>query len=68
MLSHHELAALLLIRDARQPVMALDSDLLALRRYQLIEMDEHGPDTVSLHLTEQGRDLLRRLFSDEPPV
>jgi hypothetical protein len=62
MLSHHELAALLLVRDAKQPLLALDSDLLALRHYQLIEMDEHGRDDVSLRLTERGRDLLRRLL------
>ncbi|MEM5326053.1 hypothetical protein VSR34_05515 [Paraburkholderia sp. JHI2823] len=60
MLSHHELATLLLIRDANTPIQTLDSDFLALHRYRLVEMDEAGGDST-LRLTNRGRELLRRL-------
>ncbi|TAM05286.1 MAG: hypothetical protein EPN70_09060 [Paraburkholderia sp.] len=63
MLSHHELAALLLIRDAHTPIQTLDSDFLALQHYQLVEMDEQADDSV-LRLTRRGRELLRRLDGD----
>jgi hypothetical protein len=61
MLSHHELAALLLIRDANAPIQTLDSDFLALQRYQLVEMDERDGD-AALRLTTRGHDLLNRLM------
>jgi len=64
MLSHHELATLLLIRDANAPVQTLDSDFLALQHYRLVEMDEGGGDPT-LRLTMRGRELLRRLTRDE---
>ena len=64
MLSHHELATLLLIRDANAPVQTLDSDFLALQRYRLVEMDEAGGDP-RLRLTMRGRELLRRLSYNE---
>lgn len=63
MLSHHELAALLLIRDAQMPIQTLDSDFIALQRYELVEMDERGDD-ASLRLTTRGQELLRRLGRD----
>ncbi|MFP4903660.1 hypothetical protein ACLFKT_31955, partial [Paraburkholderia sp. BR14261] len=50
MLSHHELATLLLIRDADAPIQMIDSDFLALQRYRLVEMDEAGGDPT-LRLT-----------------
>ena len=64
MLSHHELATLLLIRDADAPIQMLDSDFLALQRYRLVEMDEVAGDPT-LRLTTRGRELLRRLTHDE---
>ncbi|CAG9274189.1 hypothetical protein [Paraburkholderia unamae] len=64
MLSHHELATLLLIRDANAPIQSFDSDFLALKRYRLVEMDEGGGDPT-LRLTMRGRELLRRLTNDE---
>jgi len=64
MLSHHELATLLLIRDANAPMQTLDSDFLALHRYRLVEMDEAGGD-ATLRLTHRGRELLRRLMPEE---
>ncbi|WP_028228001.1 hypothetical protein [Paraburkholderia ferrariae] len=60
MLSHHELAALLLIRDASAPIQAIDSDFLALQRYQLVEMDSLEGDPA-LRLTSRGQALLKRL-------
>ncbi len=64
MLSHHELATLLLIRDTDAPIQTLDSDFLALQRYRLVEMDQAGGDPT-LRLTTRGRELLRRLTHDE---
>jgi hypothetical protein len=64
MLSHHELATLLLIRDATAPIQTFDSDFLALQRYRLVEMDEAGGDP-RLRLTMRGRELLRRLSHNE---
>jgi len=63
MLSHHELAALLLIRDAQTPIQMLDSDFMALQRYELVEMEERGDD-AALRLTTRGHELLRRLGRD----
>ncbi|WP_434662920.1 hypothetical protein P5W99_21845 [Paraburkholderia sp. A3BS-1L] len=60
MLSHHELAALLLIRDANAPLQTFGSDFLALERYHLVEMDEVG-DGCAARLTTRGKELLRRL-------
>ncbi|QBQ99192.1 hypothetical protein [Paraburkholderia pallida] len=60
MLSHHELAALLLIRDTNAPLQTLDSDFLALARYHLVEMDE-DEDGYAPRLTMRGEELLRRL-------
>lgn len=64
MLSHHELATLLLIRDANAPVQTIDSDFLALQHYRLVEMDDAGGETA-LRLTTRGRELLRRLTHKE---
>ena len=60
MLSHHELAALLLIRDASAPLQTLDADFMALARYQLVEMDEDERGYAP-RLTMRGQELLRRL-------
>jgi hypothetical protein len=60
MLSHHELAALLLIRDTDAPIQTLDSDFLALQRYQLVEMEATEGDPA-LRLTSRGQALLQRL-------
>lgn len=60
MLSHHELAALLLIRDADAPIQTLDSDFIALQRYQLVERDAHEGESA-LRLTTRGHELLKRL-------
>jgi hypothetical protein len=62
MLSHHELATLLLLRDAGCPMEMLDSDFAALRHYQLVEVDERAGDDAALRLTNRGRALLARLI------
>lgn len=64
MLSHHELAALLLIRDANAPLQTFDADFLALARYQLVEMDD-GKSGRAPRLTTRGQELLRRLTHDD---
>jgi hypothetical protein len=64
MLSHHELAALLLIRDAQTPIHTHDSDFLALQHYRLVEMPENDGD-ASPRLTTRGHELLRRLGRDD---
>ncbi|CAB3801675.1 hypothetical protein LMG28688_05408 [Paraburkholderia caffeinitolerans] len=61
MLSHHELAALLLIRDANAPLQRFDSDFLALERYHLVEINESG-DGCAPRLTMRGKELLQRLM------
>ncbi|MBB3257646.1 hypothetical protein F4827_002511 [Paraburkholderia bannensis] len=65
MLSHHELAALLLIRDANAPLQTLDADFMALARYQLVEMDDDNSGRAA-RLTTRGQELLRRLTHDHP--
>ncbi|WCM21681.1 hypothetical protein NDK50_09615 [Paraburkholderia bryophila] len=61
MLSHHELATLMLFRDTERRIEPLDPDVLALRRYALVEVRQRQPDETSLQLTRQGRELLARL-------
>jgi hypothetical protein len=63
MLSHHELAALMLIRDAQTPIQTIDSDFQALQRYELVVMDDRNGD-AALRLTTRGHELLRRLGCD----
>lgn len=64
MLSHHELATLLLIRDANTPLQTIDSDFLALQQYRLVEMDADEGESA-LRLTSRGHELLRRLNRGE---
>lgn len=69
MLSHHELATLLRLADTGRRAEAIDSDVLALSRYELIEIDrrEEGlivGGTSTLRLTNRGRELVRRLFGE----
>ena len=64
MLSHHELAALMLLRDTGRHLEELDPDVLALRHYQLVEVRDHGRHGATLQLTLRGRELLQRLHPD----
>ncbi|WGS48087.1 hypothetical protein LFL96_09710 [Paraburkholderia sp. D15] len=61
MLSHHELATLMLLRDTEKRIEPLDPDVLALRRYALVEVQQRQPHEMTLQLTRQGRELLARL-------
>ncbi|ASL42229.1 hypothetical protein bAD24_I01975 [Burkholderia sp. AD24] len=61
MLSHHELATLMLFRDTERRIEPLDPDVLALRRYALVEVRQRQADETTLQLTRQGRELLARL-------
>jgi hypothetical protein len=61
MLSHHELATLMLLGDTDKRLEALDPDVLALRRYELVELRQRDPHGSTPHLTRQGRELLDRL-------
>ncbi|CAG4886021.1 hypothetical protein [Paraburkholderia saeva] len=61
MLSHHELATLMLLGDAERRLETIDPDVLALRRYELVEIRQREPQGSMLQLTRQGRALLDRL-------
>jgi hypothetical protein len=62
MLTHHELATLLRLRDAERCLEELDPEVLALSRYQLVEISQrNGGDISTLKLTGRGRELARRL-------
>ena len=64
MLSHHELATLMLLNDSTRRLEALDPDVLALRRYELVEVSELRGGDTALRLSQRGRDLLQRLGMD----
>jgi hypothetical protein len=64
MLSHHELATLMSLRDTGRYVEELDPDVLALRHYELVEVRPHDRDVSTLQLTRRGRELLQRLHLD----
>lgn len=62
MLTHHELATLLRLRDAERRLEELDAEVLALSRYDLVEISRRGDSDIStLKLTGRGRELARRL-------
>lgn len=50
MLSHHELATLMLLRDTGRHLEERDPDVLALRHYQLIEVRQHERQGATLQL------------------
>jgi hypothetical protein len=64
MLSHHELATLMLLRDTGRHMEELDPDVLALRHYELVEVRTQDRDGSTLQLTRRGRELLQRLHLD----
>jgi len=63
MLSHHELSTLLRLRDTEPRLDELDPEVLALSRYELVEIGRHN-DVSTLKLTRRGRELVRRLRMD----
>lgn len=64
MLSHHELATLMLLRDAGRHLEEFDPDVLALRRYELVEVRHQDRQGRTLQLTHRGHELLQRLRLD----
>ncbi|HEY2000611.1 hypothetical protein [Paraburkholderia sp.] len=64
MLSHHELATLMLLRDTGRHLEEFDPDVLALRHYELVEVRQHDRQGRMLQLTRRGRELLQRLYPD----
>jgi len=61
MLSLHELAALMRVRETGEPIRVLDDDLLALRHYRLVETVDDGSPACTLRLTGLGETVLKRL-------
>jgi hypothetical protein len=69
MLTHHELATLLRLRDAERCLEELDPKVLALSRYQLVEISLRDDSDISiLKLTGRGRELARRLSGESRDV
>lgn len=64
MLSHHELAALVLLRDTGRHLEERDPDVLALRHYELVEVRQLDRQGATLQLTRRGRELLQRLHPE----
>lgn len=62
MLTHHEVATLLRLSDAERHLQELDAEVLALSRYELVEIAwcDDG-DISTLKLTGRGRELARCL-------
>jgi hypothetical protein len=50
MLSHHELATLMLLRDTGRHMEEFDPDVLALRHYELVEVRTQDRDGSTLQL------------------
>ena len=67
MLSHHELATLLRLRDTEPRLEELDPEVLALSRYDLVEIGRHN-DVSTLKLTRRGHEVVRRLRMDGSDV
>ena len=61
MLSHHELATLMSLGGGDAYLDPFDLDVLALRRYQLVEVFHRNSIDATLRLTGYGRHLLERL-------
>ena len=63
MLSPHEIATLMLLNGNEHRLESLDPDVLALRRYELVEVRDCG-GAAALQISTRGRDLLKRLGMD----
>ncbi len=61
LLSHHEIAILLLLLNAPGQVSRSDPDALALARANLIEIVSEASVDSGFRLTSEGTELLRRL-------
>jgi len=61
LLSHHEIAILLLLLNAPGQVSRSDPDALALQQARLVEVLYEASSDDRLRLTPEGREVLRRL-------
>jgi hypothetical protein len=69
MLTHHEVATLLRLSDAERRLQELDAEVLALSRYELVEIAWRDDGDIStLKLTGRGRELARRLSRNSDGV
>jgi hypothetical protein len=69
MLTHHELATLLRLRDAERCLHELDPEVLALSRYKLVEIFRRDDGVIStFKLTGRARELARRLSGERSDV
>ncbi|MBN3756868.1 hypothetical protein G3N95_28280 [Paraburkholderia sp. Tr-20389] len=64
MLSPHELATLMLLSSSERRIESLDPDVMALRRYELVEVHELHGGVAALQISARGRALLKRLGMD----
>lgn len=61
LLTHHELATLLLILSSPAQVALSDPDLMTLQQESLVEVVARAPDVALPHLTSDGMAILKRL-------
>ncbi|WP_036047189.1 hypothetical protein [Paraburkholderia mimosarum] len=64
LLSHHEIALLLLLLSGPGQVSRTDPDAIALQQAQLVEVASEAPFERGLRLTAAGKEVLRRLGID----
>lgn len=63
LLSHHEIAILLLLLNAPAQIARGDPDAMALQQANLVEQVSASADDERLRLTPAGAELLRRLVT-----
>lgn len=61
LLSHHEIAILLLLFNAPGQVSAANPDVVALQQERLVEIVSSTTDESNFKLTSEGVEILRRL-------
>ncbi|HEY1998306.1 hypothetical protein [Paraburkholderia sp.] len=69
MLSPHEFATLMLVKDATSPLQVDHADLNALLERQLVSVEQSASGYVLLRLTHLGQAFLKfaaRIRADEP--
>lgn len=68
MLSHHELATLMVFSGGGQRLEPRDSDVRALCDYALVEVRRRDAHEPIMELTRRGRELLARLCIGTKPL
>jgi hypothetical protein len=61
LLSHHEIAILLLLFNAPGQVSAANPDVVALQQERLVEVISSASEESNFQLTSEGVEILRRL-------